>query len=149
MPPGVRNDPYGDFRFHVQIDSVVVAGFSEVSGLDVEIGTEEYEEGGRNGFTHELPGRASHPNLELRRGLTDSRALIGWVGDVAAGRIERRNVQVFLLDSRGLPKWGWECREAYPVGYAGPEFRADQGEVAMERLELTHRGLSTMGLGGG
>lgn len=148
MVTGERTDPYPDFRFHVEVDSLIVAGFAEVSGLEIEIGTEEYEEGGRAGYTHQFPGRASHPNLELRKGLTNSRSLIEWIQDVADGRIERKNVHVFLLDSAGLPKWGWQCKDAYPVRYAAPELQADQGDVAMETLELAHRGLSSMGLTG-
>lgn len=148
MGTGTRVDPYPDFRFQVEIDSLIVAGFAEVSGLEIEIATEEYEEGGRTGYTHQLPGRTSHPNLELRRGVTDSRSLIEWIQAVAAGRIERKNVHVFLLDSSGLPKWGLQCKEAYPVRYAGPDLQADQAEVAMETLELAHRGLSSMELTG-
>lgn len=147
MPPGVRTDPYLDFRFHVQIDAIIVAGFSEVSGLEIEVGTEEYEEGGRNGFTYELPGRASHPHLELRKGLTQSRALVNWMRDVASGAVERKNVFVFLLDTNGLPKWGWQCRSAYPVRYSAPDLQADGGDVAVESLELAHQGLDPIGLG--
>lgn len=146
MPPGVRADPYLDFRFHVQIDAIVVAGFSEVSGLEIEVETEEYEEGGRNGFTYELPGRASHSHLELSKGLTRSRALVDWMQAVAAGVVERKNVSVFLLDTEGLPKWGWQCRAAYPVRYAAPDLQADGGDVAVESLELAHQGLTRMGL---
>lgn len=148
MPPGVRADPYLDFRFQVEIDGIVVAGFSEVSGLEVEVATEEYEEGGRNDRVRELPGQVSHPHLELRKGLTQSRELIGWMQDVRAGRIERKNVFVFLLDTEGFPEWGWQFEGAYPVGYSGPELRADQGEVAVETIELAHKGFSRMDIGG-
>jgi len=148
MPPGVRVDPYLDFRFLVEIEGVIAAGFAEVSGLEIEVETEDYEEGGRNDFIHTKPGRASYANLELQKGLTESRELVGWISDVAAGRIERKNVFVFLQDSRGQPKWGWQCKQAYPVRYAGPDLQADQGEVAMETLELTHQGLTPMELAG-
>lgn len=147
MPPGARIDPYLDFRFHVQIESIVVAGFSEVGGLEVEVGTLEYEEGGRNDYTHELPGRASHAHLELRKGLTVSRALIDWMRDVATGTVERKNVFVFLMGTEGLPEWGWQCEGAYPVRYSAPDLQADGNEVAVETLELAHRGLTPMGLG--
>jgi phage tail-like protein len=148
MPPGVRVDPYLDFRFYVEIEGIIVGGFSEVSGLEVEVATVEYEEGGRNDFTHEKPGRTSHSRVELRRGMTDSRSLMDWIRAVAAGRVERKNVFVYLLDSEGAPARGWQCTEAYPVRYAGPDLQADQGAVAVETVELTHRGLAPMELGG-
>jgi len=148
MPPGERADPYLDFRFQVEIDGIVVAGFSEVSGLEIEVATEEYEEGGRNDRVRELPGQVSHPHLELRKGLTESRVLIDWMQDVRTGLIERKTVFVFLLDTEGLPQWGWQFEGAYPVRYSGPELRADRGDVAVETLELAHQGLSPMDIGG-
>lgn len=140
-----RADPYAGFRFLVEIDSLVAAGFSEVSGLELEMSTEEYEEGGVNRFTHKFPGRVSHPNLVLRRGLTDSLELWDWiqgtVGDVENGTIERRNVRVIVLDSTGEESRRWEFLRAYPVKWTGPEFSAGDGSVAIEALELVHEGL--------
>lgn len=139
-----RTDPYLDFRFHVEIDAVIVGGFTEVTGLEVELETEEYEEGGVNTHTHTLPKRAGYPNLTLRRGLTDATTLWEWLEATVAGRIERKNVRILLLDPAGAETWGWECHDAYPVRWAGPELQADQATVAIESLELAHTGLTTM-----
>lgn len=144
MSTGTREDPYLGFRFLVEIDALVVAGFSSVSGLEIELETEEYEEGGVNTHSHALPKRFGHPNVVLERGLTDSTELVEWIEDVRNGTIERRNGRIVLLDSNGEETWGWEFRDAYPVTWAGPELGADQSEVAIERLELAHRGLSKM-----
>lgn len=144
MATGERSDPYLGFRFLVEIDALIVAGFSSVSGLEVSLETEDYEEGGVNSYTHSLPTRFEYPNLELERGLTESDDLIGWIQHVRNGDVDRQNVRVVLLDSEGVETWGWEVREAYPVGWSGPDLRGDQSEVAIERLELTHRGLSKM-----
>lgn len=142
MPVGDRVDPYLDFRFLVEIDSLVVAGFSEVSGLEMDVQTETYREGGVNAYAHTLPTRTAYPNLVLRRGLTDSQALWTWAHDAMNGNIERRNGRVVLLDSTGEESWAWEFRDAYPVKWAGPDLDAARGRVAIETLELTHRGLS-------
>lgn len=142
-----RADPYAGFRFLVEIDSLVVAGFSEVTGLEMEMSPEEYQEGGVNRFTHKLPGRFAHPNLVLRRGLTDSQALWDWVQETAlgveSGSVERRNVRVIVLDSTGRESRGWEFLRAYPVKWTGPELSAGDGSVAVEALELVHDGLAT------
>lgn len=144
MSVGERTDPFLDARFLVEIDSLVVAGFSEVSGLEVELGTEEYAEGGVNTYIHSLPTRFGYPNLVLERGMTDSRALWQWVEDALNGRIERKNGRVILLDSVGQERWGWEFHEAYPIKWTGPELDADQASVAVEALELTHNGITVM-----
>lgn len=135
-------DPYRGYRFKVEIDSLIVAGFSEVSGLQQELNTEDYEEGGVNHFTHKLPSRANQPTVTLRRGLTDSTDLWGWIRNAVDGRIERKQVRIVLLDDVGAEVWGWELRGAFPVSWSGPDLQADQGAVAMEELELAHHGVS-------
>jgi phage tail-like protein len=52
----LRLDPYLNFRFLVEIQGLIVAGFSEVNGLQAEIETFEYREGGLNDYAHRLPG---------------------------------------------------------------------------------------------
>lgn len=137
-------DPYRNYRFNVEIDSLIVGGFSEVEGLERELQTVEYEEGGRNDFTHAFPDRMSTPTITLRRGLADSDVFWNWIQDVKYGTVERRNGRIVVLDLSGREVWGWEFREAYPVRWSGPDLQADQGAVAVETVELTHRGLSKM-----
>lgn len=137
-----RTDPYRNYRFTVEIDSLIVGGFSEVTGLERELETEDYNEGGVNGYTHSLPSRMTQPNLTLKRGLTDSATFWSWIQDVKRGVIERKNGRVLVMDSVGQEVWGWEFRDAYPVKWTGPELRADQGSVAFETVELTHNGFS-------
>ena len=45
MPTGARVDPYRAHNFIVEIDSVAVAGFSEVGGLSTDGDVVEYREG--------------------------------------------------------------------------------------------------------
>jgi phage tail-like protein len=142
MSVGARNDPFTAYRFSVEIDGIIAAGFAEVSGLDVEIETEEYQEGGVNTHSHTLPTRATYPNLTLRRGTTDLPLLYKWTESVVNGTVLRLPVLVFMLDETGVPTWGWSVRKAYPVKWSGPQLQADQGTVAMESVELAHEGIS-------
>ena len=138
-------DPYLSFRFHVEIDSLTVGGFSSVSGLEHQMDPEEYEEGGNNRFTHRLPTRYTQPNVVLERGMTDSRALWEWLENAREGSIERRTVRIALQNTTGAETWLWELTGAYPVRWAAPEFQADQGAVAIETLELAHQGFTSTG----
>lgn len=142
-----REDPYPGFRFLVEIDSIVVAGFSEVSGLGIEIDTEEYDEGGINHYTRTLHNGTKHPNLTFKRGLTDSPHLWAWIRRAVEGRAKRHDGRVIMKDYEGEKGIGWEFLGAYPVRWEGPELAADQGAVAMETLEITHRGLDIHGGG--
>lgn len=145
MPTRHRTDPYLDFRFTVEIDSLLVGGFSAVDGLEVEVDTETYEEGGVNDLTHVFPSRTSHGTITLRRGLTDSDEFWGWLRDTQHGRGTRKNGRVLVLDSMGEEAVGWEFVDAFPVRWQGPEFAADGGAVAIEVLELAHEGLRRHG----
>jgi phage tail-like protein len=141
MATGDRVDPYGAFRFHLEIDSVIVAGFLEVSGLNVETEVEERSEGGLNDQVHTLVKGSKSPRLILKRGLTHSEALWNWHQEVVAGRIKRRSGRVLLFDTTGAEKWRWTFEGAYPVKWTGPDLKADSGAVAFEAVELVHRGI--------
>jgi phage tail-like protein len=146
MAVGDRVDPYLSFHFLVEIEGLVIGGFNEVTGLTVEIEIEEYREGGLNAYVHKLAGPARYPNnLVLKHGLTDSDTLWNWHQDVASGNIQRRNGSIILLDSAGEEQWRWNFVDAYPVRWVGPDLRAGSAEVAIETLELVHRGLSVPG----
>lgn len=143
MAVGDRTDPYLSLNFLVEIEGLVTGGFNEVTGLTLEVEVEEYREGGLNAYVHKLAGPARYPNnLVLKHGLTHSDTLWSWHQGVARGNIQRKNGSIMLLDSAGEEQWRWNFVDAYPVRWVGPDLRAGSAEVAIETLELVHRGLS-------
>jgi phage tail-like protein len=139
--PG-RVDPYRGYNFAVEVEGLVAGGFSEVSGLEIDIEVLQYREGGVNGFIHQRAGPAKYPsNLILKRGVTDSKVLWNWYWDVVQGTINRKNVSVLLMDESGEERLRWNFEQAYPVKWAGPGLHAGSNEVAIETLELAHKGL--------
>ena len=145
MPPGARRDPLAGIRFLEEIDGLIVGGFSEVQGLEAEIETEEYREGGVNGFIHRLPKMTRQSNLTLKRGLTGSDVLWFWFKDASDGWVSRRDGSIILLDEHGEEAWRWNFAGAYPVKWTGPELRADSSSIAVESIELAHQGLTVFG----
>ena len=141
MKVAERNDPYLSFRFNVEIEGLFVGAFSEVSGLQIEVETEEYKEGGVNDYVHKFPKMAKYQNLVLKKGITNSNDLWEWHQDVVKGIVKRRRVSIVLLDSTGNEKWRWGFEEAYPVKWTGPDLKADTNAVAVESLELCHNGI--------
>lgn len=133
--------PGGNFRFWVEIDGMLVAGFSEVTGLQAETEVEEYHEGGVNDHVHRFPKVTKCPNLVLKRGIAGSAELLHWYESVVAGDITRKNGSVILMNSAGSEVWRWNFFGAYPVKWIGPELRSQGTEVAVETLELVHNGL--------
>lgn len=141
MALAIRNDPYLSFRFLVEIQGLIVGGFSEVSGLQAETEIEEFREGGVNDHVHKLPKITKYPNLTLKRGITDSDVLWNWYQDVISGFFERKNGFIILQDNEGNEKWRWHFINAYPVKWTGPDLKADSSTVAVETLELAHNGI--------
>ncbi len=141
MAVGERKDPYSSFHFLVEIDGLVVAGFSEASGLQAETQIETYREGGVNDYVHRLPKETTYQNIVLKRGITDSDVLWKWHQDVVSGKIERRSGYIVLLDSEGNETWRWNFLDAYPAKWTGPDLRAENSTVAFESIELVHNGI--------
>ena len=61
MVLGKRNDPYLGFNFLVEIDSVVIGGFSDVTGLQAQIQSHDYQEGGVNEYGRKFADRKMLP----------------------------------------------------------------------------------------
>jgi len=142
MATGDRHDPVLSFNFGVEITGLIVAGFSEVAGLQAEIEVHEYREGGLNEYVHKRAGPAKYPaNLVLKKGIADSKELWSWYCDVLQGTIQRKSLDIVLMDSEGSEKRRWTFQNAYPVKWSGPDFKAQSSEVAIESLELAHEGL--------
>ena len=137
---GTLTDPYLSFNFHVEVEGLVVGGFSGLHGLDVETEIHEYQEGGRNGSVHRLPGPVRYSNLVLERGLMAVQGLWDWCEEIMAGRIVRRDLSIFLLDHRHLPAMWWDVYGAYPAKWQGPRLDAKTNGIAIETVELAHEG---------
>lgn len=144
MTNGREADPHLSFRFGVFRDQDEIAGFSEVSGLTLEVETEEYQEGGVNSHTHRLPSRVTQSTVTLRRGLGDSTFLHAWTHPSEYGKFVRLPITILMYDHAGVPTWGWELTDAFPVRWTGPELQADGNSVAMESLELAHERLTNI-----
>src|SRR5689334_13899982 len=125
-------DPYGGFRFRVEILGLQVGGFTEVSGLEREVTLEDFREGGVDDHTHKLATVTKYQNLTLKRGIADALELWQWQQDVVNGKIERRQVTIVLLDVSGRDTWRWVVDKAYPVKWSGASLNAKTNEVFVE-----------------
>ena len=142
MASSQRDDPYKAFNFLVEIDGVAVAAFSEVSGLESETEVIEYRTGGEINSVRKLPGLTKHPNLVLRRGVTQDAELWNWRRTVVEGRVERRNGSIVLLDDDRSPVVRWNFRQGWISKWSGPALNAKGNEVAIETIEIAHEGLT-------
>jgi phage tail-like protein len=137
---------YSAFAYSVTIDEMPVAGFSEVSGLAMELEVETFREGGFNDAERQIAGATKFGSrLVLKRGFGDIPYFWNWYLDAMKGMIRRRNVKIELNCINGLHKDSeapkWIFREAVPVKWSGPELRAATSAIAFESIELVHNGV--------
>jgi phage tail-like protein len=125
----------------VEILGLQVGGFTQISGLDREVQIEDFREGGVNDYTHKLAGNTKYTNLTLRRGIADATELWQWHQDVVDGKIERRQVNVVLIDEAGKETWRWVFEKAYPVKWSGAELNSSNNAVLVETVEFAHSGI--------
>lgn len=119
--------------------------FQSVSGLSVDIETEEYAEGGENGFKHTLPVRTKYPNLVLTRGLAASSQVSDWVRKaVEEFEFEPANLTIILLNELRAPMHVWNVSHAIPVRWSVDSFNAEESKLVIETLELKYNTFKSM-----
>ena len=137
--------PVSGFYFQLSfsgISGTVDTSFKEVSGLVMEMGTEEIAEGGQNSFKHRVPTGAKYQNLVLKRGLTSSQSdLSNWcketIGGGLAETITTKTVVVKLLNENGAPLKSWNIVNAWPVKWDIASFNSMNNEIVIETLEFS------------
>jgi phage tail-like protein len=150
-----RDNPYGAFNYIVALGSgvdanngdgsvgTIVGGFSDVSGIGMEVKYSDY----RNGNEKVNTARHVHnthtlDEVTLKRGLIGSDDLFKWLKTVRDGVMDRRDVTITLLDEARNPVVTWKLHNAQPKKWTGPTLAAKGGgEVAMEELHLVHEGV--------
>lgn len=142
-------DRYQIVGFHFRVafyglssQNEVDIGFQSVSGLDVEMETETYNEGGENRFSHRLPGQITYSTLVLRRGMhsPEDSALTQWLQDAFQNQhiVPLKNVQVDLLNEYHEVLMRWDLYHVWPIRWEVGELNAEKGEVLIETLELNY-----------
>jgi phage tail-like protein len=112
--------------------------FQEVSGLNVSIETEPYQEGGENRFTHRHVKPVSYQNLVLKRGVLVGSKLITWFKEAIDGfKFKPTTVRVILLNYEHQPLEAWTFTNAFPVKWNIDAFNAQEGKVLAETIELS------------
>jgi phage tail-like protein len=143
---------------------LIFGSFAEVSGLDVELEVEAYQEGGRNDGALRFAKPAKFPNLVFRRGITARTDLWDWQAQVIAGEETaiRKSGLIVLFDRNGasvsiprvaatvsvarVPVAAWRFERGLPVKLQGPTLDAKSNTVAIERLEIAHERLERVSL---
>ncbi|MBP1466295.1 phage tail protein [Candidatus Chloroploca sp. M-50] len=134
---GVFADPYRVYNFKLEIQGITAGHFTECSGFDIQVHAIRYRQGGVNEVVHRVPGPVTYGDIELRYGLTDSRELWDWFMTAVEGRVQRKNISILMLDSRGVAEvMRWDCINAWPARWRGAPLNALDHALAIETLTI-------------
>ena len=142
------NPPVG-FHFLVRFEGLLTnpkyigipdTGFQEVSGINVDISTEEYHEGGENRFKHRLPNPITYQNLVLKRGLLIGSQMMQWFKETTENfTFEPTDITVILLNGDHIPLQAWNFIQAYPVKWDVSGFNAQEAQIVVESVEFSYQ----------
>lgn len=116
--------------------------FLEVSGLTMELETQEIDVGGGN--KRLFPVRQKHGNMVCKRPLNpvELSPLSLWTGLTLMGGVDEPivtcDVMITLLGPYGEPQCGWYINGAYPVKWDIAGFDSKKNDVAMESIEFAY-----------
>lgn len=140
--PGTFNDPYRAYNFKLVIQGVTEGHFTSCTGLGVKVQVIKYREGRTNQVVHCIPGQVDYADITLRYGLTSSHEVWDWLLASVAGKVERKNVSILMLDSSGVSEvMRWDLINAWPAEWRGAGLDALSREVAIETLTLVYETL--------
>ena len=134
-------DPYRAYTFRVKVSGMNDSQFhfTKCSALSVTIENKEYVEAGNELVTRQVPTRVKYEPITLSYGVTDSRDLWDWLMKAASGKVERKNVSIYIRDSDGATtRDHWELISAWPQKWQGWELDAAGSELAIAQLTLVY-----------
>ena len=133
------------FKFIVQIDDVLHAGFQKCSELSAEVANIQYFEGGSL-IPNKSPGRLTFSDVTLDRGATQDRDLFDWFQDVAitssglglGGVGYKRNLDIVQQERDGTTLRRWALTGAWPTKFVAGEWDNESDENVIESVTLTY-----------
>ena len=137
--------PYPLPKFHFAVEwRGARVGFTEVTGLDMQIEPIEYREGNSKEYSKiKMPGMHKFSNITLKRGsFAGDTDFYVWINTVNLSQIERRDLTISLQNENHEPVFTWKVKNAFPVKVQASDLKADGNEVAIETIELAHEGLN-------
>ena len=120
--------------------AVLAGEFTSVTGLNMEVDYEVYNEGGLN-YPRFFMKEAKPQILSLGQGvITDIDSVSLLMSMCNQGMSIPLAGTVILKDATGIPQRTWTIVGAYLQRYIGPELNSNQPALAVSRIELIYNG---------
>ncbi len=142
---GVPRTFHKKFKFIIEIDGILNAGFRKCSELSVEAANIIHFEGGTI-IPNKSPGRLTFSDITLERGATTDLDLLNWfrtVAIAAAGTglpepLFKRTLDIVQQDRDGSTLRRWTLLFAWPMKFVAGEWDNEADENVIEMVTLTY-----------
>jgi phage tail-like protein len=138
--PGLPTDALAGYHYSIEIDSVTVAQFQEVSGIGSELDVVELKENTKDGkyVIHKLPGNKKPPNITLKRAKNSSKDLWDWHEKIRQGKVSdaRKNGSVVLYNYDHAEVGRYNFVNGWPSKVSMSSLKAGSNEVLMEEVTI-------------
>jgi phage tail-like protein len=138
--PNLPTDALVAQHFAIEIGSVEIAQFSEVSGLASEVDVVELKENTPDGkpIIHKLPGAPKPPTITLKRAKNASKDLWDWHDAMRKGRVQaaRKEGSVVLKDFEGSEVSRYNFYGAWISKLTTSTMKSGSNEVLMEEVTI-------------
>jgi phage tail-like protein len=145
-------DPYRNYKYEVEAQGFVRAGFSKISGLKQTTESTDYREGGENETPHKLPGQTSFDDVTLERGMSNDDDFMNWTdqifnvdnvdGEQGDEESFRKDLTIYLKNKAGRRVKKWKLLRTWPKERSYGDLDASSNDVLMETLVLCNEGIS-------
>jgi phage tail-like protein len=147
--------PFVAFRFEVVLTApgmpgpLCSAAFAECDGLEMSMEPKAVAEGGNNIRQQHRVGPVRYGQLTLKRGMTNNFDLWRWfVSATQPGRSGSADCTVTLWAADGTPQVSFVLGECLPIKLRGPSLNAQNGQIAVEELQLVYAVMEVRPAGG-
>ena len=132
-------DPLQKYRFRVIIPGLTSEiGFTTVSGLDLEVGVSEYNEGGYP-YTHKIPAKPKTSEVTCERGLYSGDSdIFEMVKTTLTNPNFRQTIVIQHLDRFGNVGKEYKLAECWASKWETGGLDASSDDVATETLTLQY-----------
>lgn len=128
------------YRFRVHVSGIDDGDFYFTKCNALSVSTDDHES--RHDGPRQIPAGVTVDPVSLSYGVTGSRTLWDWLMRAADGKIDRRNVTIFVLDVDGpTPNAGWELTNAWPQSWQGFQLDDSSSQVAIDKLTFVYDAL--------
>ena len=138
-------DPIATYAYHVEIDSITIAQFKQVSGLSISVGVIEHRANKLLGqpIMKKLPGAVKFEDIVLSRGKVADQAFWSWIKLVQDGKVSeaRKTGSIVLFDYAHGEINRFNFEQGWPSKIEVGKLEAGVDSVLLETVTITHENL--------